>query len=246
MPGAAALASNAAIRIGAGLVYLMSTSIHPSLKPEIIPTILPADKNGFISYSAKEIILEASLKADVIVFGPGLGDTEEINQLLKELITEIPVDLPLILDADALKSLKPDSKLRPNILLTPHLGEFANLINQPREEIISNHYKYAQIWAEKLNCTILLKHIPTIITNGDYSIWNTGGNSGMATAGSGDVLSGIIAGLIAQGLDTMDAAAIGAFLHSAAGDSYAQKFNDYSLIATDIINELENVLTNLK
>jgi len=94
------------------------------------------------------------------------------------------------------------------------LGEFSRITGINRETISINANTLAQEWADKLNCTILLKHVPSIITDGDYSFWNLGGNPGMATAGSGDVLTGIIAGLIAQGLSPLEATSLGAFIHS--------------------------------
>jgi NAD(P)H-hydrate epimerase len=241
MPGAAALTANAAIKSGAGLVYLMTPKIHPSIRPEIIPTLLPTDNFGYVSYLAKEMILEASQKADVIVFGPGLGFTDEMKQLISELLNELPEDLSILLDADAIKSIDAGRKYKRNLIITPHIGEFSILSGIPREEIYDNHSFLAEEWAQKLNCTILLKHIPSIITDGGFTVWNLGGNPGMSTAGSGDVLTGIICSLLGQGLEPLEAASVGAYLHSKAGDNYAEKYSESSLTASDIINELDNV-----
>jgi NAD(P)H-hydrate epimerase len=108
--------------------------------------------------------------------------------------------------------------------------------------VILSHSTLAKEWAQKLNCTILLKHVPSIITDGDFSIWNIGGNPGMATAGSGDVLTGIISALLAQCLEPLDSAAVGAYLHSKAGDEFAQNNSEISLTASDIINDLDKVM----
>ena len=243
MPGAAALVSNSAIKIGAGLVYLMSPAIHSALRPEIIPTKLDADSDGLISYSNKNVILEAAEKADVIVIGPGLGYSDELHQLINELIESLSTTTSIILDADAIKAINENTKLNSNILLTPHIGEFSNLIGIPREEIFLNHLELVNKWSKQLECNILLKHVPSLISDGNSTYWNLGGNPGMATAGSGDVLTGIIAGLTAQNMTLTDAASIGAYLHSAAGDSFSEKHSEITLTASDLINELDNILT---
>lgn len=246
MPGAATLAANAAIKMGAGLVYLLAPKFHPMLLPEVIPMELPQDDNGYIDYSSKEQILEMANKSSVVAIGPGIGRTEGVIRLISELINELPKEIPLVLDADAFKSLNNTKTLRKNILLTPHLGEFANLTNINRDEISKYANRYALQWAEKLHCTILLKHVPSIITDGEFSYWNIGGNPGMATAGSGDVLTGIISSLIAQGLNTIEAASLGSFLHSKAGDSLAYKYSEETLTSSMLISELDYILHKLK
>lgn len=241
MPGAAALTANAAIKSGAGLVYLMTPKLHPAIKPEIIPTVLPTDDNGYISYSAKEMILAAAEKADVIAIGPGIGFSNEIKQLISELLDELLPDLPIILDADAIRALDITKTYNRNLILTPHIGEFSLMTGIPREEIYDNHSLLVEDFTRKLNCTVLLKHIPSIVTDGGFSIWNLGGNPGMSTAGSGDVLTGIISSLLGQGLEPLEAVSVGAFIHSKAGDNYAENYSESSLTATDLINELDNV-----
>jgi len=245
-PGAAVLSANAAIKIGAGLVYLLSPIIHPAVLPEIIPTELPSNSNGFIDSNAKQYILAAIKKATVLAIGPGIGDNETTLNVISELLEELPEGLPVILDADALKVINNKSILRKNIILTPHTGEFSRITGIDRDTISKNTNILAQEWAEKLNCTILLKHVPSIITDGDYSFWNLGGNPGMATAGSGDVLTGIIAGLIAQGLNPLEAASLGAYIHSMAGDYYANEYSQETLTSSSIISTLDTILHNLK
>ncbi|HOV92225.1 MAG TPA: NAD(P)H-hydrate dehydratase [Candidatus Kapabacteria bacterium] len=245
-PGAAALAANAAIKIGAGLVYLLSPMIHPAVLPEIIPTQLPSDSDGYIDAQAKDYIFESIKKASVLAIGPGIGDKISTLKLISELINELPESLPLIIDADALKAIDNQSVLRKNIILTPHLGEFSRITGINRETISINANTLAQEWADKLNCTILLKHVPSIITDGDYSFWNLGGNPGMATAGSGDVLTGIIAGLVAQGLSPLEATSLGAFIHSKAGDYYANTYSQETLTSSMLIYTLDIILHSLK
>lgn len=245
-PGAAALAANSAIKIGAGLVYLLSPVIHPAVLPEIIPAQLPSDEYGYIDMQAKPYVLEYIKKASILAIGPGIGDRETTIELIYELFKELPPTLPILLDADALKAVNEHSILRKNIILTPHIGEFSRITGIDRDTISKNANTLAQEWAEKLNCTILLKHVPSIITDGDYSYWNLGGNPGMATAGSGDVLTGIIAGLIAQGLSPLEAASFGAYIHSKAGDYYAQAYSQETLTSSAIISALDTVLHSLK
>jgi NAD(P)H-hydrate epimerase len=246
MPGAATLSANAAIRSGAGLVYLLSTEFHPALLPEVIPTKLESDKEGFISYSAKNEILKSIEKANVLAIGPGLGFNDDIAKLINEIINEVPDELPIILDADAIKSITSSSKLKKNILITPHIGEFSNLTNLHRDEVSKYVNNSAVAWAEKLNCLILLKHVPSVITDGDFSYWNIYGNPGMATAGSGDVLTGIIASFIAQGLNPIEAASLASFIHSKAGDYYAVNYSQETLTASKLIESLDYVFYNLK
>lgn len=242
MPGAAALCANSALAAGAGLVYLATTRLHPAINPGVIPYIMESNDQGGISLKSLDGILELANMADVIVIGPGLGDSLETVTLVTKLINEIKNRKKVLLDADALKAIDKKSKLGKNVLLTPHTGEFSRLTGVPRHEIETYSYEKAKEWAAKLNCNILLKHVPTIITNGSKTYINITGNPGMATAGSGDVLSGIIGGLLAQKLEILDASALGALIHSEAGDSFAGKFAMEPLRATDLIESIKYVL----
>jgi ADP-dependent NAD(P)H-hydrate dehydratase / NAD(P)H-hydrate epimerase len=244
-PGAAALSSNAAITIGTGLVYLMTPVIHAAVLPEVIPAVVPHTESGTISIKALDAIIESSKKANAIAIGPGFGTHPETIELVKELIKSLPENLPIVIDADGLKAISMESVLRKNIILTPHTGEFSQISCIPRQEVEKNAPWLAKEWAEKLNCTILLKHVPSIITDGKVSYWNTNGNPGMATAGSGDVLTGIIAGLLALNVEPLEAAALGAFLHASAGDFYAETFSEQTLTASELITSLKEVLKEL-
>ncbi|MGA2298314.1 MAG: NAD(P)H-hydrate dehydratase [FCB group bacterium] len=241
-PGAAALCSNSAITAGAGLVQLYTTVLHKSVLPEIIPCIVPSTSEGTISKDAFDIILKDSEKANVVVIGPGLGDNEETISLVSELISKLDKKVAIIIDADGLRAINANSRLRKNIILTPHSGEFSRITGIPRIEVEKEHSNFAKEWANKLNCTILLKHVPTVISDGEYSYWNLNGNPGMATGGSGDVLSGIIAGLLAQNIETMKAVSLGAFLHAMAGDFYKAKYSEVTLTASGILKSLKYIL----
>ncbi len=240
-PGAAALAANAAVAAGAGLVRLMTTSVHNALKPEVIPALLDSTKDGTIAAGNLTGILREAEKSDALVIGPGLGDNAETTGLVKKLIAGVPKNLPVIIDADGLRAIGKRTKLKENIIITPHCGEFSRITGLERDFIERNSLATAREWAGRLGCTILLKHVPVIIANPENAFLNINGNPGMATGGSGDVLAGIIAALAAQGISTFDSAVAGAFLHAAAGDYYAEKYSMETLAAADLTDSLKYV-----
>ncbi|MBI3260305.1 MAG: NAD(P)H-hydrate dehydratase [Ignavibacteriae bacterium] len=244
MPGAAALCANAAISAGAGLVDLYSTSFHPSVMAEVMPTALPWTADGTLSLSNFDTLLRGSKKAAVIAIGPGLGSCPETIELIHKLLSSIPVETPVILDADGLRALllKPKIHLRNTFILTPHSGEFARLLGMEREKVEHESADLAVQFAKKNNCVLLLKGTPSIITDGDFSYWNTHGNSGMATAGCGDVLTGLIAALISQGIKPFEGAALGAYLHASAGDWYAKQYSKESLTASKLLDGFRHIL----
>jgi NAD(P)H-hydrate epimerase len=241
-PGAAALTANACITAGAGLVYLHTCALHPSLMPEIIPNIVPATELGGIASEALDPVLKYIQSSDTLVIGPGLGSEPETMQFVRDLYEKAPEGMLFIIDADGLKAFGKDTIFRDNTIITPHTGEFALLIGAEREAVEAGHAEMAKKWAAKMNAVILLKYLPTVITDGDLSYWNAYGNPGMATAGSGDVLTGIIAAMYAQGMEALEAAAFGAYLHSAAGDYYADKYSEETLTASEMIKTLKKVI----
>lgn len=242
MPGAAALAANSAITAGAGLVYLFTPQVHSSLLPEVIPVVVPSNDVGAFAMKGLDVVMPWVEKADVVAFGPGFGPAKETVLFSKMLIESIPQEIPVIIDGDGLKAVDFDTKLRSNLLLTPHIGEFAAIIGAKREDVATKTAILAREWAAKLDCNVLLKHVPSIITNGKQSYWNMNGNPGMATAGSGDVLTGLIASFAAQKHDLFQAAALGAYLHGAAGDWFAENYGYSSLTASALIQSLREVL----
>lgn len=253
-PGAAALTANSAIKSGAGLVYLLSTSFHSRLLPEVIPVSLESNFDGTISNKSKNIIEEFVKRADSVVIGPGLSNNNDTISLIFELINQFSNNKKIVLDADGLRTVSPDLKLTYNVVLTPHIGEFIRIIKKfnseiAEESIISeqnNYYELLNLWSNKLNCIIHLKWVPSITTNGKKFFWNIHGNPGMATGGSGDVLSGIIGGLLAQGLDTLKGTALGSFIHSRTGDIARKYLGMNYLSATDLINYLPFVFKSLE
>lgn len=240
-PGAAALTANAAIKSGAGLVYLLSPTIHSALAPEVIPLTLPYTDEGTIALKAFDSIMKELEKASVLVIGPGLGENEETIELVEKIILETKTTIPTIIDADGLRFINNNTTLRKNLIITPHCGELSRITGIKRKEIESNSYNIALKYAKKLNCIILLKNVPSIITDGDLSYFNIYGNPGMATGGSGDVLTGIISGLLSIGLSPIESASVGAYIHSKAGDYYAENYPQETLIATSLIESLNKV-----
>jgi NAD(P)H-hydrate epimerase len=237
MPGAAALTANSAIKSGAGLVELLTTSVHPALLPEVIAHKLKANPDGTISADNKDLILSRCIKATSIVIGPGIGTNESALKMFNEIISKFP-EIPIVIDAEGLRILDNEFKSNKNLILTPHIYEFSKLAVQSVDEIQKDLIGIAKEFATNHHCTLLLKSHPTIITNGDRTILNIGGNSGMATAGSGDVLSGIIGTMAGQSDDLINSTSLAAFVHSRAGDLYSAENDEYTLSASSIIDYL--------
>ncbi len=245
LTGAAALCSNAAMRSGAGLVTLgipvSLNSIMSRKLTEVMTISLPETDKITLSLKAEKEILKKYKASNVVVLGPGLSQHPETQKLINKLILKI--NKPMILDADALNAISKNSgalkKIKTEYVITPHEGEMARLINKSREYIKNNRLIVAKKFSRDYNAVVVLKGAGTIVAapNGDYYINNTG-NPGMATAGSGDVLAGIIAGFLGQGLKAFDASAIGVYVHGLAGDLAAKDKGEIGLIAGDI---LENI-----
>ncbi len=239
--GAGTLCANAAITSGAGLVKLFSTGYSSSILPEVIFKKMESDSDDCVSLRSLDTIMEEAGKSDALAVGSGLGSEPETTELVKQLLKKLDKNTPVVIDADGLRALDKKSKLRKNIVLTPHTGELARLTGVAREEIEKDALNITKEWARKLDCIIVLKHVPVIITDGETAYLNLNGNPGMATAGSGDVLTGIIASLLAQGVPPYRAAALGVYLHAAAGDYYAGEYSQVTLTASAIIDSLKYV-----
>lgn len=228
MRGAAALAAEAALRVGAGLVTLVSDAIHPLLPREVMTASL-------------DMAESVARRASVIVAGPGWGREEERLHLLAKTICAVP-ETPVVLDADGIRALPLFKGKRSSMIITPHEGEFQWLCNALNITPTDGQIPTAQQAAKALECTIHLKTIPPTSTDGKQTFLCTTGNPGLATAGSGDVLSGIIGGLLAQGVPQLQAAALGAMIHGAAADKIVGHCAHESLIAGDLLCELGTVL----
>lgn len=251
MTGAACLTSLAAMRSGAGLVYLgIPESLNDIIEAkltEVITKPLPETRNRTLSLAALERILKLTGKADSMVIGPGLSAHPETAELVQSVIRS--VNLPAVLDADGLNALASRPELlrsATSLILTPHYGELSRLMKIEISQIKAEPLKYALEAARKFNQVVVLKGAPTVTARPDGRAWiNTTGNSGMATAGSGDVLAGLIGGLLAQGLAPERAAVLGAYLHGLAGDLAAENKTEYCMLAGDILDTLPEAYKKL-
>ena len=238
--GAALLSSKAAIKIGAGLVSLATRSEHLQAALSFAPQVMtkPVD-----SGQSLENYLDFPT---VICLGPGLGRDYWSEQMIyKSLENSQKNKTPILIDADGLNLLPEFSKKLPlpkKIVLTPHLGEAARLLNTSVEKVKKNRVSAAKRISNKYNSVVVLKSHETLICKEDKIYICDKGNPGMATAGMGDVLSGMISGLIAQKLSLFEAACLGVDLHARAGDIYSKKNNQQSLLPTDIIDLFARVI----
>ncbi|MGI6263494.1 MAG: NAD(P)H-hydrate dehydratase [Succiniclasticum sp.] len=238
--GAAALAGQAAVKGGAGLVTLLTpASARPLLAIKLtevmvkgLPerTAVPAGTNGNtkgfpvplgLGPEAAATVLEESSGADVLAIGPGLGTSEETKETVRQILLETA--LPCVIDADALTALQDHTDLLLHMaadkVLTPHPGEMSRLTGLTVCQIERNRVETARTYARQWQCVLLLKGVPTVIALPDGTVYlNTTGNPAMATGGCGDVLTGLVAALLAQGLPAGDAAVAAAYLHGLAGD----------------------------
>jgi len=245
MSGAAALAGRAALRAGAGLVRVATPkSVLPivaSIEPSFTTIALPEDSLGRISAKAINTILEAVGENDAVAFGPGIGVSGPLRSVLETLLEQ--QNLRLLIDADGLNNLAGikdwPAKLKAKLILTPHPGEMKRLWSGLfREQLPPDRQQQATQLAQRTNTIVALKGAGTVVTDGEKVYINQTGNPGMATAGSGDVLTGAITALLGQGLSDFDAAVLGVYIHGLAGDIAAEKIGQVSLIAIDIIQAL--------
>ena len=251
MSGSCFLSSTAALRSGAGLSYtIVPDSISQILQIKSLETIvIPIHTEGgdFNAASSSEV-LEKIENMDAVGIGPGLGSGEEIAEFVKKIL--IQSDKPFVIDADALNALSKDlsyvSDLSKDIILTPHPLEMARLLGTTVDEVEKDRISAAKNFAKEYSCTLLLKGSKTVVTNGKEVYVNTTGNPGMATAGSGDVLTGIILALLGQGYGTMEAGKIGAYIHGSAGDLAKEELGEMGMVASDIIRYLPKTLKRME
>ena len=240
MTGAAYLAAKGALRCGAGLVAVGVAQSERHIVACMVPeamTVPLVDKDGKITEGSIKTILEYAGIADAVVFGPGLGKNNDMHSILKALLSEYKGKL--VIDADGLNALSRNCDILMDkscdVVITPHPGEMSRLTGLSVAEIQQNRVAVAADFAQKYGITVLLKGKDTVIAkcNGKAKI-NLTGNSGMATGGMGDVLSGVIGAFLGLGLDIFDAAVLGAYIHGKAGDMAAEKFGIHGLIAGDV------------
>lgn len=241
--GAAYLAAMGALRSGAGLVFLgVPESIYAIEAIKLNePVVFPLpDRDGMLSEAAIPFILERLPQMDAILIGCGLSQSEDTAAVVRAVLEN--ARCPVIVDADGITLLKEHKDILRGrtypTILTPHDGEFLRFGGDLDEDrMVSCSY-----FAERWNCILLLKGHRSCISDGRIHYRNTTGNPGMAVGGSGDVLAGIITGLLGQGIAPIEAAACGAWLHGAAGDICAQEIGQYGMLPTDMLNTLPRLL----
>ncbi len=246
LTGAGVLSGNAAARSGAGLVTVgVPKTLNPILEAkltEVMTIGLPdVGKKSVFALRGNGEICKVIAEKDAVAIGPGIGRHHETQELVRRIIPKI--DCPVIIDADGLYSLAGDDSplcaTHAPMVLTPHPGEFARLTGETPDENQIKNYELAVMYAKKFDSVIVLKGSPTIIASPEGDIFmNQTGNFGMATGGSGDVLTGIIVALLGQQLSPLEASVCGVFIHGLAGDIAIGDINPRSLIAGDIIDSL--------
>ena len=247
MLGAAALSSLAAMRSGSGLVTLaipesLNLTVQKKISNVIMTLPLQETKEQSVHFSAYKQIKDSYVNFDAIAIGPGLSLNKSTQKFICKIISTSPK--PLIIDADALNVLQGNLdilKITKTLkILTPHVGEMERITGVKRSQIDNDRKKIVASFAKKHQCVILLKGHQSIVASPEGELYvNETGNTGMATAGSGDVLTGIIASLVGQGVQGFEAVKFGAYIHGMAGDLAAESKGKVSMIASDIIDNLK-------
>lgn len=250
--GAAYLTSQAAILSGSGLVTLaVGKSIYPIMAEKLTEVIVKPffeTRDYSLSLLAEKELLNDVSKCTCAAIGPGISRNKETQGLVRSLLGK--VDKPVVLDADGINAFAGHIDSLKNamapLILTPHMGEMARLLGKDIEELKNNRKDIALEFAHQYNTVLALKGHETIVAKPDGALYiNNTGNAGMATGGTGDVLTGMIASFVGQGMDAFDAAAAGVYLHGLAGDLAVKEKGALSLIATDLLNKLPEVLKTL-
>lgn len=253
MRGAAAFAALGALSSGAGLVRVASVEkcidTVSVLAPEATFIELESDDYGFMLYdSSREVLAEAMKKADAVVMGCGMGVTPDTIELTKFVAQT--AECPVIIDADGINCIAKDinilMKKQTDIVITPHMGEMARLLNCSTDMIAENRLIAAEKYAEQFGITVVLKGAGTVVADSHSTAANHTGNAGMSVGGSGDVLAGMIGAAIAQGCGIFDGTCAGVYMHGLAGDAAAQKLGMEAMLPRDIIANLPDAFGILR
>jgi ADP-dependent NAD(P)H-hydrate dehydratase / NAD(P)H-hydrate epimerase len=244
--GAGCLAANAALRSGAGLVTLgVPRSIWPIAAAKLTSAMtlpLPETRDGALSPAAREPISKFLASADVLALGPGIGRARATGYLVRALVETATT--PAVVDADGLfhlSSAKPRARAAPALVLTPHPGEMARLASLSSEDVAADREGVAAATARRWHAVVVLKGHRTVVTDGDRVYVNTTGNPGMATGGTGDVLTGVVAALLGQrllGFDAFEAAMVAVCAHGFAGDLACATQGEMGMTAEDLLDRL--------
>ncbi|MCX8117235.1 MAG: NAD(P)H-hydrate dehydratase [Desulfobacterota bacterium] len=247
--GAAAMVCEAALRMGAGLVTLaIPKSLNPIMETkltEVMTEPMPETPKQTLSQRAFHPILKLCENKKAVVIGPGIGTFKETQALVLKLIKAI--SLPLVIDADGLNAIATQPKFLPlpnrSLILTPHPGEMARLIQSTGKEVQEKRLEVCRNYSQSTHSYLVLKGFRTLIGTPKGEIYiNPTGNAGLATGGTGDVLAGMIGGLLCQGYDTLFSLQASVYLHGLAGDQVAQELGEKSLVATDLIRKIPDLL----
>lgn len=253
--GAAVMAVRGAQRAGCGIIFsVTSESAAPFVDAQLTEALVagaPEDDGGYMTAAAVEAALERTERATAMVVGPAVGVGDESRELVERLLSE--VDLPVLLDADAVTNLAGSGALAcraergvPTII-TPHPGEMGRLLGVGAKEIAARRLHYARQAAEEHGCCVLLKGPGTIVVDDGRVSVNASGSAALATAGTGDVLSGVIGGLLSRGMDAYGAARAGAWAHGRAAELWAETtgWPEASMVATDLLEHLPRAFGEL-
>jgi len=244
MTGAAVLCCEAALRSGCGLVRLVCprslNHVFEMKTTEVMTLPVEESPHGTISDKAVKAILQEAKRFNCLAIGPGLGNNLYTQRLVRDLVRRC--HFPIVLDADGINAISAEPQIlldhQAPLVITPHPGEMARLASKSIDEVQKKRRIIAVTFARAFDCVVVLKGAGTVVTDSRGVYVNETGNSGMATAGSGDVLTGMIASFVAQGMTSFDAAIAGVYLHGLAGDIAAAELTEYSVTASDILNAI--------
>lgn len=251
--GAATMVCSGALRTGTGLVTLgIPAALNPILESKLTEAMtepLPDAGTGYLSADALERIVQLVEGKTALALGPGISTQHQVQEILLDLIPQL--SLPLVIDADGITALAAGPEILKQcmnpVILTPHPGEMARLMGLTTDKVQADRIGVATACAAAYDCIVVLKGYKTVIATPEEEVYiNTTGNPGMASGGTGDVLTGMIGGLLAQGLPPLEAATWGTYLHGLAGDRAAQALGEIPLIAGDIIDHIPDALREVK
>jgi hydroxyethylthiazole kinase-like uncharacterized protein yjeF len=251
--GAAAMVCHGALRTGAGLVTLgLPASLNPILEVKLTEAMtepLSDASTGYLSYDALGRIHQLLEGKTALTLGPGISTQPQVQEILVELIPSVSV--PLVIDADGITAVasRPDilKECKSSVVLTPHPGEMARLVGTTTQKVQDDRIGVAKAFATTYGCIVVLKGNKTIISTPAGEVYiNPTGNPGMASGGTGDILTGMIGGLLAQGFSPLEAATWGVYLHGLAGDIAVRNIGEAPLIAGDIIDYLPDAFKEVK
>lgn len=253
MSGAAVMSAKAALRCGVGIANIaVPKSIYGIIAGSLyepIFTVLDETPLGTFSYSSIKTILDCIENSTGCLIGCGIKVNDDTTKIVEEVIKNS--GKPIIIDADGINIISKNidilKQAKSHLILTPHPGEMSRLLNATVDDVQTNRIEYAKRFAVNNKLTLILKGADTVVASKDGKVYiNKTGNPGMAKGGSGDILAGMIASFVAQGISPLDAAVCAVYLHACAGDDCASKLSQTAMLPTDIINELPELFLKIQ